>query len=69
MGPRKIADAISIAEIVFCISWEPLGIMKILPRAKDPKLRTQSFTSLKADPRQDINGGFDFSRCLNGTFP
>ena len=32
-------------------------------------LRTQSFTSLKADLRQDINGGFALSRCLNGTFP
>ena len=32
-------------------------------------LRAQSFTSLKADLRQDINGGFTFSRCLNGTFP
>ena len=30
-------------------------------------LGTQSFTSLKADLRQDINGGFAFSRCLNGT--
>ena len=28
----------------------------------------QSFTSLKADLHQDINGGFTFSRCLNGTF-
>ena len=25
----------------------------------------QSFTSLKADIRQDIDGGFAFSRCLN----
>ena len=32
--------------------------------------RPQSFTSLKADLCQDINGGFAFSRwCLNGTFP
>ena len=29
----------------------------------------QSLTSLKADIHQDINGGFAFSRCLNGTFP
>ena len=29
----------------------------------------QSFTLLKADLRQDINGGFAFSRCLDGTFP
>ena len=28
-------------------------------------LRFQSFTSLKAYFRQDINGGFSFSRCLN----
>ena len=27
-------------------------------------LRAQSFTSLKADLRQDINGGFAFSRSL-----
>ena len=26
-------------------------------------------TSLKVDLHQDINGGFAFSRCLNGTFP
>ena len=31
--------------------------------------RAKSFTSLKADPRQYINGGFAFSRYLNGTFP
>ena len=31
--------------------------------------RAQSFTTLKADLCQDnINGGFAFSRCLNGTF-
>ena len=29
----------------------------------------QSFTSLKADLRQDIHRGFTFSRFLNGTFP
>ena len=32
-------------------------------------LRSQSFTSLMADPRQDINRVSSFSRCLNGTFP
>ena len=33
--------------------------------------RTQSFTSLKqiSIKSQDINGGFAFCRCLNGTFP
>ena len=31
--------------------------------------RAQSFTSLKADLRQDINGGLAFSQCQNGTFP
>ena len=31
--------------------------------------RVQSFTSLKVDLHQDINGGFAFGRCLNGTFP
>ena len=29
----------------------------------------QLFTSFKADLCQDINGGFAFGRCLNGTFP
>ena len=33
------------------------------------KLRAQSFTSLMADLRQDINRVPSFSRCLNGTFP
>ena len=33
------------------------------------RFRAQSFTSLKADLRHDNNGGFAFSRCLNGTFP
>ena len=32
-------------------------------------LRSQSFTSLMADLRQDTNRGFAFSRCLNGIFP
>ena len=31
--------------------------------------RAQSFTSLKADLRQDMNRVSSFSRCLNGTFP
>ena len=30
----------------------------------------QSFsTSFKADLRHDLDGGFAFSRCFNGTFP
>ena len=32
-------------------------------------LRAQSFTSLMVDLRQDINRGFTFGMCLNGTFP
>ena len=32
-------------------------------------LWAQSFNLLKADLPQDINVGFAFSRCLNGTFP
>ena len=32
-------------------------------------LRAQSFTSLKADLHQDINGGFVFRRCHFGIFP
>ena len=31
--------------------------------------RSQSFTSLMADLRQDINKVSSFSRCINGTFP
>ena len=34
----------------------------------DVFLRAQSFTSMKADFFQDINGVFAFIRCLNGTF-
>ena len=37
--------------------------------AKNNTIRSQSFTSLMADLRQDINCGFAFSRCINGTFP
>ena len=33
------------------------------------QFRAQSFTSLKSDLHQDINGGFAFSRSLNRTFP
>ena len=32
-------------------------------------LRAPSFTSLKEDLTLDINGNFEFSRFLNGTFP
>ena len=32
------------------------------------KLGAQLFTSMIADLRQVINGGFEFSRCLNVTF-
>ena len=34
----------------------------------DARYGPQSFTSLKADLCQNINEGFAFSRCLNGTF-
>ena len=34
----------------------------------DGFFRAQSFTSLMADLRQDINRVSSFSRCLNGTF-
>ena len=37
--------------------------------ARWQSLRAQSYTTLKADLRQDINGGFAFSRCRNGIFP
>ena len=33
------------------------------PRTRYYIIRAQSFTSLKADLRQDISGGFAFSRC------
>ena len=35
----------------------------------EPKFGYQSFTSLMADLRQDVNRVSSFSRCLNGTFP
>ena len=44
-----------------------LGILDYFSIFKS--LWAQSFTSLKADLCQDINGGFAFSRCLNGIFP
>ena len=34
-----------------------------------PTSGAQLFTSLKADLCQDMNGGFAYSRCHNGTFP
>ena len=37
--------------------------------ARKDLLRDQSFTSLMADLRQNINLVFSFSRCLNGNFP
>ena len=42
---------------------------KNLKTVKCSRQGARSFTSLKADLRQDINGGFAFSRFLNGTFP
>ena len=33
------------------------------------RVGAQSFTSLKADLRQDIKRGFAFRRWLNGTYP
>ena len=38
-------------------------------RGRCHSYRAQSFTSLRADLCQDINGGFAITRCLAGTFP
>ena len=38
-------------------------------QVSESKQRSQSFTSLKVDLRQDINRVSSFTRCLNGTFP
>ena len=56
------------------IGVEVLGIGDIWrykgkKRTFSKHLGPQSFTSLKADLRQDIHGGFALSRCLNGIFP
>ena len=50
---------------LICIKWRPLPLMNFpfFWVDKGEISRAQSFTSLKADLRQDINGGFVFSRC------
>ena len=55
-------------------SQEMLGILELwaenpLFEKKSLLFRAQSFNSLMADFRQDINRVSSFSRCLNGTFP
>ena len=49
-------------------SWQCLSICHCLV-SKLFLIGPQSFTSLKADLCQDINGGLAFSKYLNGTFP
>ena len=53
-------------------NWEDAGdslALKCSFRGNFVTYRAQSFTSLKTYLCQDINRGFAFSRCLNGTFP
>ena len=55
-------------------SQEMLGILELwaenpLFEKKSLLFRAQSFNSLMADFRQDINRVSSFSGCLNGTFP
>ena len=52
------------ARAIFNLS-DPMGEPD--PDRSNVKLRSQSFTSLMADLRQDINRVSSFSRCLNGT--
>ena len=42
---------------------------KLKNRVDELKFRSQSFTSLMADLRQDINRVSSFSRCSNGKIP
>ena len=59
------------------VSYENLDILDCavvtadLDLEEDPEDHpgTQSFTSLMADLRKDINKVSSFSRCSNGTFP
>ena len=44
-------------------------VLTNLEAVTNSRLRYQSFTSLMADLRQDINSVASFSRCRNGTFP
>ena len=58
--PRSVCtiSALSVDEDGLCVGLGSSG-----------DLGAQSFTLLKADLSQDIKSGFEFSRCLNGTFP
>ena len=59
-----------IYEFSFAIYHYQKGSSRIEVEKNNAKqLRSQSFTSLMADLRQDINKVSSYSRCLNGTFP
>ena len=70
-----ISTVVSVILIIFVIFGILLYIIrkqqKLQEQAKndDQELGAQSFTSLMADLRQDINSVSSFTRCLNGTFP
>ena len=59
--------SIYILTYIFCIEF--LKIILGNRMNKFSNLIQIIRTLFKADLRQDINGGFAFSRCLNGTFP
>ena len=62
-----------LAENIFLnLNYQDLQSCQLINRPSQLLLnnpRSQSFTSLNADLRQDINRVSSFSRCLNGTFP
>ena len=55
----KIEEKVQFFFLIKYISFQTKSVFK---------LWAQSYTSLMADLCQDMNGGFAFSRCLNGTF-
>ena len=64
---KFIVPFMLVAIIGFLIYWWTILITVDISVVK--ALRSQSFTSLMADLRQDNNRVSSFSRCLNGTFP
>ena len=62
-------DVDNFSDRIMVVLTTMLVLATVTTSIQSVSLGAQSFTSLKADLRQDINGGFVFSRCLNGTFP